>query len=850
MTSLNLTRAEARARAALVKVQHYDISLDLSEGESTFSSITVVRFHSGAGSTFIDLRAAKVSEVLLDGRDITPTVYSPEAGLPLDLTEGEHSLRITATCEYTHTGEGMHRFVDPADNEPYLYTQFETAFAKQVFACFDQPDMKATYSLQVITPLGWRVIGNGPQQVDSSGERLIHTSQVDYPLSTYLVAVCAGPYHEVTDTWRGTLTHHPETPADQPHELEVPLGIYCRKSLAEHLDAERLFTETKQGFDWYHEHFGMAYPFHKYDQIFCPEYNWGAMENAGCVTIRDEYVFASKVTGYLYERRADTVLHELAHMWFGDLVTMEWWDDLWLNESFATWAAALSQSEATEYRNAWVTFANVQKSWAYQQDQLPSTHPVFADAADVQTAEQNFDGITYAKGASLLKQLQAYVGRDAFLAGVRSHFANHAFNNATFADLLSTLAAASKRDLSGWANQWLTTTGITTLRPQFTVQNGCYLTFDVAQSGGEPRDHRIAIGLYSLIDGRVQRTHRVELDVAGATTPVPELKEVPVADLVVVNDDDLTYCTIGLDPESLRFITEHIGDISDPMPRTLCWSAAWEMTRNAQMRARDFLELVIRGAGAETEISVLERLLDQAGIAVTSYADPEWAREVGNARLSRFLLAGARAAEPGSDFQLAFVKALARVQLHEEALDFFRELDLAGLVVDRDLRWLALTALIAHGKVKDVTSTISGELSRDNSSTSQMFAERAQTAVNTAAAKLTAFESLTSGTLSNLQLRHQLEGFTWAGSSPNLQQFNERFFELAPSIWAGGSSEIALKTLVGLYPSWDVSDAGLARADAFLTSATHPAGLVRVISEERSRVERALRNRRYDGQKP
>lgn len=845
MTSLNLTRTEARARAELVNVEHYDISLDLTQGESTFSSITTVRFRSAAGTTFIDLRAQRIEEALLDGRDITPTTYSPEAGLELELTEGEHQLRITARCEYTHTGEGLHRFVDPADNQTYLYTQFETAFAKQVFACFDQPDMKATYSLQVITPLGWRVISNGRVATHTRADALVHTSAIEYPLSTYLVAVCAGPYHEVTDTWRGRLTHHPETPAGQPEELEVPLGLYCRQSLAEHLDASRLFTETKQAFDWYHEHFGVAYPFDKYDQIFCPEYNIGAMENAGCVTLRDEYVFASKVTGNMYERRANTVLHELAHMWFGDLVTMQWWDDLWLNESFATWAAAASQSEATEYRNAWVTFANVEKSWAYQQDQLPSTHPVYADAPDVETAEQNFDGITYAKGASLLKQLQAYVGRDAFLAGVRQYFADYAFGNATFEQLLGALAAASKRDLSGWANQWLTTTGITTLRPQFTVQNGCYTSFSVAQEG-DPRDHRIAVGLYSLIDGRVHRTHRVELDISGNRTEVPELLEAPAADLVLVNDDDLTYCTLGLDADSLRFVRAHIDAITDPMPRTLCWSAAWEMTRNAQMRARDFLELVIRGAHAETEISVLERVLNQACVAVQHYADPAWAEAEGHERLSRFLLDAARTAQPGSDAQLAYVKALGRVRLHPEALEFFESLDLAGLSVDRDLRWLALTARIAHGNVNDVTSMISEELARDNSSTSQLFAERAQATVNTAAAKLKTFVSLTSGELSNLQLRHQLEGFTWVGAEENLAQFNQRFFELAPSIWAGGSHEIALKTLVGLYPSWDVSEAGIARADAFLTSATHPAGLVRIISEERSRVERALRNRRYD----
>ncbi|MDO4686404.1 MAG: aminopeptidase N [Corynebacterium sp.] len=837
MTSLNLTQAEAAARAELITVEHYDIALDLTQSEETFASTTVVRFTSGTGTSFIDFRG-DVHEVLLDGRDITPTSYDSE-GIALDLTEGEHVLRITATGYFTHTGEGMHRFVDPVDNETYIYTQFETAFAKQVFACFDQPDMKARYSLTVVTPPHWRVISNEEQQISDGNT---WTSTIDYPLSTYLVAICAGPYVEARDTWHGTLTHHPETPADQPHELTVPLGLYCRKSLAEHLDAERLFTETKQGFDWYHAHFGMAYPFGKYDQIFCPEYNMGAMENAGCVTIRDEYVFTSKVTGYLYERRAETILHELAHMWFGDLVTMQWWGDLWLNESFATWSAAISQAEATDYSNAWVTFANVEKSWAYQQDQLPSTHPVVTDAHDIDTVEQNFDGITYAKGASVLKQLQAYVGREAFLSGVRKHFANHAYGNATFDDLLETLEQASGRDLSTWATQWLTTTGISTLRPRFTVQNGCYLTFSVEQE--QPRDHRIAIGLYSLIDGRVQRTHRVELDVSGASTPVPELAEFPVADLILLNDDDLTYCLLDLDPDSARFILDHIGDIADPMPRTLCWSAAWEMTRNAKMRARDFVTLVARGAAAETEISVLERILNQATMAVEMYAAPDWSE--GQEILVSLLIRGAREAEPGSDFQLAFVKALAHIQLNAEGIEFLKALPLDGLTLDQDLRWLQLTALIAHNAVDDIEAAIE-ELSQEKTSTNQLFAERARAAINTPENKRKVFQAITSGTLTNLQLRHQLEGFTWA-NSPHLEEFNDAYFELAPSIWEGESKEIALKTLTGAYPLWDISQEGLTRADKFLHS-DHPSGLVRVISEQRSRIERALQNRRYDGRR-
>ncbi|WP_080793689.1 aminopeptidase N [Corynebacterium pacaense] len=860
MTSTNLTRQEAAQRSQMLKVDNYNVSLDLTMGEEFFSSTTVATFTvREQGDTFIDLRAATVDEVRLDNesiRDAAVTLgtdgYDDTPGLLLEgLTIGQHTLRVAATIPYSRTGEGLHRFVDPADNEIYLYTQFETADAKRMFACFDQPDLKATYDLSIRTPKGWRVISNAEQTVSSQNPDFdTHVSRIDYPLSTYLVAVCAGPYHEIVDTWSGTLHHHPETPSDQPTDLTVPLGIYCRRSLAPHLDAERLFTETKQGFDWYHRNFGVAYPFGKYDQIFVPEFNAGAMENAGAVTIRDEYIFSSKATRYRYERRADTVLHELAHMWFGDLVTMQWWDDLWLNESFATWSAAISQAEETEYDTAWVTFANVEKSWAYQQDQLPSTHPVFSDGYDIETVDQNFDGITYAKGASVLKQLQAYVGREEFLAGVRRHFAGHAWGNATFDDLLSALEASSGRDLSNWADQWLKTTGINTLSARFQVSDGRYTDFAVVQEGEVLRTHRIAVGLYTLADATVTRTHRVEVDVEGTSTSIAELVGVEQADFVLVNDDDLTYALLGLDGDSLEFIVSNIDRFADPMPRTLAWSAAWEMTRGGEMKARDFVALVARGARAETEIAVLERILMQAASAVRNYADPEWARTKGNDLLATALLDGAREAEPDSDTQLAFIQALAKVRLNDAAAEFFRQLldgRIDGLTVDSDLRWWALTALIAHGDIDDPEDAVAEELIRDRSSSSYVASLRALAAIPTAEVKATVYAEVTAldNRLSNLESRHKIEGLTFTGSGELLQPFNERFFEIADGVWADFSGEMALRTLTGIYPSWDISAAGLERADLFL-SRDHATGLARIVSEERDRVARALRLRRVD----
>ncbi|MGI8416104.1 MAG: M1 family metallopeptidase, partial [Nakamurella sp.] len=363
----NLTRDQAKERAAILSVSAYQIELDLTDGaggpgEKTFSTTSTVRFCATAGaSSYVDFVGDGIASATLNGTPLDSSRWTTEGGLTLSGLAADNELVVEAVGLYTNTGEGLHRFIDPVDNEVYLYSQFETADAKRMYACFDQPDLKATFAVTVLAPKHWQVVSNGATDsiTDAESGAAQHVFATTERMSTYVTALVAGPYHVVRQTHDG-----------------IDLGLYCRTSIADHLDADRLFTQTKQGFDFFHSAFGVRYPFGKYDQLFVPEFNAGAMENAGAVTFREEYVFRSKVTRYMYERRGETILHEMAHMWFGDLVTMRWWDDLWLNESFATWASVVAQNAATEYSSAWTSFANIEKSWAYVQDQLPSTHPI------------------------------------------------------------------------------------------------------------------------------------------------------------------------------------------------------------------------------------------------------------------------------------------------------------------------------------------------------------------------------------------------------------------------------------------------------------------------------------------
>ncbi len=848
----NLTRDEAQQRANLLTVDAYEIDLDLSGAQQggTFRSETTVRFEAReAATTFIDLVAPAVREVELNGEALDPAAVFTDSRIALDVAAGENVLRVVADCAYTNTGEGLHRFVDPVDEQAYLYTQFEVPDARRVFASFEQPDLKATFAFTVAAPEGWKVISNSPTpEPEGTGGTLWKFAPTPR-ISGYITALIAGPYHAVHSTWEG-------------NGRTVPLAVYCRPSLAEHLDADAIFAVTRQGFDWFEEKFDFPYPFEKYDQLFVPEFNAGAMENAGAVTIRDQYVFRSKVTDAAYEMRAETILHELAHMWFGDLVTMEWWNDLWLNESFATYTSVACQAYApgSRWPHAWTSFANQMKTWAYRQDQLPSTHPIMAEIGDLDDVLVNFDGITYAKGASVLKQLVAYVGMDEFFQGVQRYFKRHAWGNTTLPDLLGALEETSGRDLSTWSRKWLETAGINVLRPEITVsEDGTMTAFAIRQTApplpegarGEPvlRPHRIAVGLYELRDGKLERVERVELDVDGELTDVPQLTGRARPSVVLLNDDDLTYAKVRLDAESLAVVTDHLADFTEPLPRALCWASAWDMTRDGEMRTRDYLELVLRGIGRESDIGVVQTLQRQAKLALDLYAAPEW-REEGLTRWTAAALEHLQAADAGSDHQLAWARAFAATARTGEQLDLLNALldggaTIEGLAIDTELRWAFVQRLAATGRADD--GAVEAELKRDATAAGERHAAAALSARPTAEAKTEAWAKVVeSDTLPNALQESVIGGFVQTDQRELLAQYRDKYFAALSGVWESRSHEMAQQIAIGLYPTLDVSEDTLKATDAWLASSSPSAALRRLVTESRAGVERALRARAAD----
>ena len=844
MPGLNLSRNEAKDRAEHLYVNSYAVTLDVTKGEETFYSKSEVSFtcNKPGYSTFIDAVGRSVISATLNGAAVDVSKFDGESIFLTNLA-ADNTLVIEMEAEYSKSGEGLQRSVDPADGEIYLYSQGETAHIRNMFACFDQPSLKATFTLTVTTPGHWQAVSNNPVESKTIKGELVEWKFTTTPrIATYLDALIAGPYSSVHDVYKGA--------------KEIPLGIYCRKSMMQYLDPEDIFLITKQGFEYFEKVFGLAYPFEKYDQIAVVDFNFGAMENAGAVTFREDVlVFRSHMPEKAYLSRANTILHEMAHMWFGDMVTMFWWDDLWLNESFAEWSSYLALSESTRFKGAWTEFNSARKNWAYRQDQLSSTHPIIADMVDMEAVNANFDGITYAKGASVLHQLVAHVGRPQFIAGLQKYFAKHAWGNTTLNDLLVELEASSGRKLDTWVHTWLQTAGVNTLRPQLEIDGETYTSVVISQEtplvpagSKELRPHRLAVGLYDISGDSLNLRKSVELDVVGASTVVTELAGEKVADLLLINDRDLSYAKLRFDDRSIATLKKYLGRLNDPLARALSWAAIWDMHRDAQISSADFIEIALSGLAGENDDAIVNIVIGQLGTSVEGYAS-DANRDKYRERLAAGFWNLMQSSAPASDLQLLYSRAFAANAHTPEQIKNVRGIlngEIKGLKVDTDRRWDFLIALTERGATTQ--AELDAELATDNTTSGNLLFETAKAATPNAEAKAYAFNTVMHQDAQTSVRSALVAGFQRPIQRHLLTPFVDLYFENLLSEWESKSYEGAAKFVTGMYPSWIISQSTLDKTNAWLNGVGKdaPAVLRKLVKESQDGVIRALKVQALD----
>ena len=847
--NLNITRAEAQSRAGVVKNPSYTVALTIDGLGDTYSCVASINFDAQNGTqTWLDLISPQVDSVWLNGSELKVSEVFDGTRIKLTNLKDKNTVQVKANCSYMNTGEGLHRHIDPVDNEVYIYTQFEVADSRRVFPVFEQPDIKGTLALTVTAPSKWTLISNSPTpaSVKVNEEMSTWSFAVTPTMSSYLYALCAGPYFKKTDIYKGKFGTY-------------PLAVFVRPSLSEFLDHEEIFEITKQGFAWFEDKFQVGYPFPKYDQVFVPEFNAGAMENVGCVTFRDEYIFRSRTTRTAYESRANTILHEMAHMWFGDLVTMKWWNDLWLNESFAEWAAHWASTGATKYNEAWTLFHVQRKAWAYRQDQLPSTHPIAANMPDLDSVYENFDGITYAKGASALRQLVAWVGEENFLEGLKAYFDKHAWKNTELSDLLTELSISSGRDLDSWTELWLKSSGATLLRPVIKTDDKNVITGAIinqeppSSPPGLPpvlRPHRLAVGTYEKQGNKLVRTNRFEIDVEGAVTEVKELIGLNRPALILVNDDDLTYAKIRLDEVSLDTASKEIASIDSSLSRALIWGAVWDMVRDGEVGTGKYLDLVLSGLAAETDIGLVQQVLMQCRSAIDVYADRK-NRISYNTKFADGIQNLLLQAENGSDRQLALVRTFSAVATTDAQINRVAEIldgkeKITGLNIDTDLRWTLLRRLVVTGKRG--LAAIEEELKRDDTAMGREHAAGARAAIPTLEAKEIAWTLVTTNdSLPNSEIHAALSGLSYIDHAEIMKNFIDKYFASVEKLWNSRTHEIGQSLVTGLFPSSNITQEVIEKSDKFLNDNKELAvGARRIIIEQRDSLARALRAQAVD----
>ena len=900
-SSTSIGRDEAAWRSTVVTLKALGISIDLTGAEDPAQRAFPVRSRLSlelgrpARGLWLDFQGEGVDSLVIDGNPERVEWDGSRIALPR-LGAGEHDVVVNARGLYSNSGQGLHRFHDPVDGATYLYTHFEPSDARRAWPVMEQPDLKAPVSLAVAHPASWTVLANGlPEAAAEPGGApgalgdwplaalpagaVVTRFAPTRPLPSYLTALAAGPWHRATGQWRSP--EYPETG-------HVPLSWCCRASLAEHLDADELLALTRDGLGLFERAYGYPFPWGSYDSVLVPEYNLGAMENPGCVTFSEErYLFRGPATSAQRASRATTILHEMSHMWFGDLVTPRWWEDTWLKESFAdhqgTWAAS-----ALGYDGAWVSFASTRKAWAYLEDQrAATTHPIVATVDDVEAARQVFDGISYAKGAAVLKQLAAYVGEEAFYAAAHDWFDSRAFANGALDDFLDTLGRASGRDMRPWAQAWLRTCGPSILTTEIETEDGAITRLAVKQActdplTGEPviRPHSLVVGLYSFdSSGALTRTDRLPARLAEEITEIPGAVGLDAPDLVLVNDEDLTYTVVRPEAASLRVMLDSLSTLADPMARALAWSSLHNLLRDARLSATDFVTAVLAHADDATELGTLATLLSQASRAALTYAEGHERR----ALVGRLLgvpsgdgMADSGAPDawerlersrPGSGAQLVRLRAwlalagnasvLAEddedgpaggegVEATVARLRSLLDAGLPGLEMTAELRWQALGALARLGALTG--GDLEAQRRADPSASGRVHALQAASAAPTAEAKQEILTRLLEDpALSNDEVGALLKAYSTVAHRRLTAPLTGTYLDALERIWSERGQEIATLIVLGLFPAAGDDD-DLSQVESWLVHhAGAPAALRRLVLKSEDDLARALRARRVVG---
>jgi len=836
-----LTQTEAIERTGRVGDVAYTLLIDLQLGQRTYRGRCAIDFavRDAPRPLFLDFKGGRVDEFTVNGSAVVPQREGDRIVLPATLLT--ERVRVEASYEnaFDTGGDGLHRFVDPEDGHEYLYSNFQPFSAHRLFPCFDQPDIKATYGLTVDAPIDWQVVSShrpaaDPQALEDGRRR--HQFERTPRFSTYLLALVAGPYHSLH-----------RSRADG-----IELGLYCRRSLADKLavDADEIFQVTEQGFDFYAELFDQPYPFAKYDQLFMPEFNIGAMENVGAVTFSENYVFRDPPTDSQRQDRGEVVLHELAHMWFGNLVTMRWWNDLWLNESFATYVAYLALTEATRFTGAWRSFTTDMKRWAYHQDQLPTTHPIAGEAADTDSAFLNFDGITYGKGAAVLKQLVATIGREGFRDGLRLYFRRHAWGNATLVEFLRALEEGSGHDLGEWSRLWLETASVNTIAAQWTTAGGAVASLELAQTAPEEhpvlRPHTLWITL--LAEGDVgSPPEALKASIAGARAVVAEAVGRPSPVLVFPNHDDHAYAKVRLDPVSLGFVRDRLAKVPDPLLRELLWMSLWEMVRDGALPSTEYLRIIGRQVLHETDPELIGSILARAQSALRWYL-PEAIREQSASRIVQTALTALPEADQG-DARIAWLRGA--IGAAASAADLEPLLALADgatalpeVMVDQQMRWdLAIKAIAFE--VAGAEQRVTAEAARDGSDRGERARLRAVAARPDAASKQAVWERIHGEGYGSFHLtRAAMQGFLWPSQVDLLEPFEARFFEEVRGVFASREQSFGQAYMALLFPGHVPHPETLAQGQRMLDSLSpDEVRLRRELHEKLDDLARALRVR-------